>query len=399
MKFVEMYDIFIIKLYLFNREEIMYNIEEKEDVEMKKEIKCFGCGAIIQNENEKKIGYVPKSAMNKEEILCQRCFQLKNYHRLQKTSLTKDDFLNFLQQIGEKDCLVVYMIDLFDFSGSLIPGLMRHISYNDVFVLANKRDLLPKSVKEIKLEHWVRRQLKEEGIKPVDVMITSGKKNLHLDDIYDRIMELRKGRDVYVVGVTNVGKSTFINALLKHYANMKEQNLITVSEFPGTTLNFIEIPLDEHSTLYDTPGIINESQMTHMIPLNDLKFVIPQNELKPIGFQLESQQTLYFDGLARIDYVQGEKASFIAYFSKNLKIHRTKTQNADDLYRRHTNFQYEIKDIKEITDMKTYEFQLPKHKCDIVICGLGFISILSQGGKVRVKVPPHISVLIREAII
>ena len=34
-----------------------------------------------------------------------------------ETNLTKDDFLNILQTIGEKDCLVVYIIDLFDFNG------------------------------------------------------------------------------------------------------------------------------------------------------------------------------------------------------------------------------------------------------------------------------------------
>ena len=192
-----------------------------------KEIKrCYGCGAIIQSENEKHIGYVPKDATTKDHILCRRCFQLKNYHKLQTTSLTKDDFLNLLDHIGEKDCLVVYMIDLFDFEGSRIQGLLRHIGYNDVLVLANKRDLLPKSVKERKLEHWVRRRLKEEGMKPVDVIVTSGKKNMNMDKIYDAMMTYRKQRDIYVVGATNVGKSTFINALLKHYAQVEEQNLI-----------------------------------------------------------------------------------------------------------------------------------------------------------------------------
>lgn len=366
---------------------------------MNTEMKCFGCGAIIQNENEKHIGYVPKSAMNNEFILCQRCFQLKNYHKLQETSLTKDDFLKILQDIGEKDCLVVYIVDLFDFNGSLIQGLMRHISYNDVLVLANKRDLLPKSVKDRKLEHWVRRHLKEEGMKVLDVIITSGKKNLNLDTIYDAIQKYRHGRDVYVVGVTNVGKSTFINALLKHYAQLNDENLITVSEFPGTTLNLIEIPLDNHSTLYDTPGIINDSQMTHMISLKDIKKVIPQSELRPMVFQLQSQQTLYISGLARIDYIRGNQASFVAYFSKNLKIHRTKTIKADDLYNRHKTLQYEIEGIESIQQMKTYSLKIPQGKCDIVISGLGFITITSQGGYVDVKVPPKISVFIRESLI
>lgn len=366
---------------------------------MEEIMKCFGCGAVIQNENEKHIGYVPKNAMNKDKILCRRCFQLKNYHKLQETSLTKDDFLNILQQIGEKDCLVVYMIDLFDFNGSLIQGLMRHIAFNDVLVLANKRDVLPKSVKERKLEHWVRRQLKEEGIKPVDVIVTSGKKHLNLDMIYDAIMEHRQNRDVYVVGVTNVGKSTFINALLKHYADVENQNLITVSEFPGTTLNFIEIPLDAQTHLYDTPGIINESQMTHLLQPQDIKSVIPQSELKPMVYQLNCDQTLYFGGLARLDYIAGQQANFIAYFSKNLKIHRTKTMKADDLYNRHLTLQYEIEGIETIDQMKMYEFQLPKGKCDIVISGLGFITISSQGGKVKVMAPPRVNVMMREAII
>lgn len=366
---------------------------------MEKIKKCYGCGAIIQNDDEKHIGYVPKNAMSKEHILCQRCFQLKNYHKLQQTSLTKDDFLNLLDHIGEKDCLVVYMIDLFDFQGSMITGLLRHIGYNDVLVLANKRDILPKSVKERKLEHWVRRQLKQEGIKPVDVMITSSKKNLNMDKIYDAIMHYRQKRDVYIVGVTNVGKSTFVNALLKHYADIKEQNLITVSEFPGTTLDFIEIPLDQYSTLYDTPGIVNDNQITHWIAPQDLKKVIPQGELRPMGFQLSPQQTLYFDGLGRIDYLSGDQASFIAYFSRYLKIHRTKTEKADLLYDRHQTFAFEIKDIASIQDMRSYDLTLPKGKCDIVISGLGFVTIISQGGKVRVHVPHQVSVTIREAII
>lgn len=44
---------------------------------MTKEIRCFGCGAIIQSEDEKKIGFVPKNALEKDVILCKRCFRLK----------------------------------------------------------------------------------------------------------------------------------------------------------------------------------------------------------------------------------------------------------------------------------------------------------------------------------
>ena len=88
------------------------------------ELRCYGCGAIIQSEDEKKIGFVPKNALDRSQVLCKRCFRLKNYHQLQATNLSDDDFLEILNKIGEKDCLVVYLVDLFDFNGSLIQGFV-----------------------------------------------------------------------------------------------------------------------------------------------------------------------------------------------------------------------------------------------------------------------------------
>ena len=46
-------------------------------------------------------------------------FSFKNYHQLQATNLSDDDFLEILNKIGEKDCLVVYLVDLFDFNGEV----------------------------------------------------------------------------------------------------------------------------------------------------------------------------------------------------------------------------------------------------------------------------------------
>lgn len=209
------------------------------------------------------------------------------------------------------------MVDLFDYNGSLIQGLARHVNYNDLLVIGNKRDILPKSIKDTKIIHWLRRQLKLEGIKPVDVLLTSGKKNYHLDELMAMIDQYRKGRDVYVVGATNVGKSSLINALLKAYSNENE-NLITTSEFPGTTLDLIEIPLDEHSSIYDSPGIVNRHQIAHIVDEKELQNILPQSELRPVNYQLNSQQTLYFGGLARLDFITGERTSLVCYFPSKI---------------------------------------------------------------------------------
>ena len=362
------------------------------------EIRCYGCGALIQSDDEKKIGYVPKNALNRDEVLCRRCFKLKNYHQIQASNMTDDEFLAILNSIGEQDCLVVYLIDLFDFNGSLIQGLSRHINYNDLIVVGNKRDILPKSIKDNKIIHWLRRQLKLEGIKPLDVLLTSGKKNYHLDELMEMIDKYRKGRSVYVVGATNVGKSSLINSLLRAYSS-QTSNLITTSEFPGTTLDLIEIPLDDESSIFDSPGIVNRHQIAHLVDENVLQTILPQSELRPINFQLNDHQSLYFGGLARFDYLTGEKTSITCYFHRQLKIHRTKLEKADELYNRHLTLTPEPKDTLNIEDFKTYKFKLPEYKVDLVISGLGFVTINCANAQIEVKVPSDVGVFIREALI
>ena len=365
---------------------------------MNKDISCYGCGALIQSEEVKKIGYVPKAALDKETVLCQRCFRLNHYHDLQETTLTKDDFLNILQTIGEQNALIVYIIDIFDFNGSLIPGIQRHLLDNDIFVVANKRDVLPKSLKDKKITDWIRSQFKEYGLKPLDILLASAKKSYHLDTLMEKIELYRKNRDVYIVGVTNVGKSTLINSLLKHYSKQNE-HFITTSEFPGTTLNLIEIPLDDDTSLYDSPGIINEHQMAHYIKTSDLSLITPKGELKPKTYQLNSQQTLYFGGLARMDFISGEKTNFSCFFPLYLDIHRTKLENACQLYNRGKTLSPVIETITNIDEMTTHSFKIDDKKIDIVISGLGWISLKGNNQVIKIKAPKGVGVFLRRALV
>lgn len=366
---------------------------------MKEEIRCFGCGAIIQNKDINKIGYVPKLNNNKQHILCQRCFKLQHYHQLQQTNLTADDYLNILQEISKKDALIIYIVDLFDFNGSMIQGIQRHLMGKDLIIVGNKRDLLPKSCNETKITHWIYRQLKEYGIKPLNVLITSAKKNYHLDSLMDLIDTHRKNRDVYVVGTTNVGKSTLINAFLKAYASEIDLPLITTSEFPGTTLDLIEIPLDENHALYDSPGIMNHHQITHMLNPKDLKIVIPSVEVKQQIYQLNAKQTLYVGGLARLDFIEGEKTSFAGFFSNNLKIHRCKLENADKNYINDQITTPKANNAKKLENLKKHDFFIPEGKHDIVISGLGWFSLKGTRQHIRVFAPDGVGVFIRQSLI
>lgn len=137
--------------------------------------------------------------------------------------------MKLLHEVGDSDALVVNVVDIFDFNGSVIPGLPRFVSGNDVLLVGNKKDILPKSVKDSKVTQWLTERAHEEGLRPVDVILTSAQNHQAIKDLIEKIEKLRRGRDVYVVGVTNVGKSTLINAIIKEITG--EKDIITTSRF------------------------------------------------------------------------------------------------------------------------------------------------------------------------
>ena len=209
--------------------------------------------------------------LEKEEpVYCSTLIlDFRNYNELQPASLSDDDFLKMLSSIAEEDALVVYVVDLFDLYGSMISGLKRFIGDNLVLFVANKVDLYPKSVNRNRLKNWIERFAKEYGIRPVDTILVSANKRIQIDELLDKINEYRQGKDAYVVGVTNVGKSTLINKLIQSIGGTKD--VITTSQFPGTTLGQIDIPFDEDSSLIDTPGIIHRHQIAHYLAEKEVK--------------------------------------------------------------------------------------------------------------------------------
>lgn len=366
------------------------------------EILCIGCGATIQTTDKTGLGFTPQSALEKGletgEVYCQRCFRLRHYNEITDVQLTDDDFLKLLHEVGDSDALVVNVIDIFDFNGSVIPGLPRFVSGNDVLLVGNKKDILPKSVKPGKISQWLMERAHEEGLRPVDVVLTSAQNKYAIKEVIDKIEHYRKGRDVYVVGVTNVGKSTLINAIIQEITG--DQNVITTSRFPGTTLDKIEIPLDDGSYIYDTPGIIHRHQMSHYLTAKNLKYVSPKKEIKPKTYQLNPEQTLFLGGLGRFDFIAGEKQGFTAFFDNELKLHRTKLEGASDFYDKHLGTLLTPPNNKEKEDfpkLVQHVFTI-KDKTDLVISGLGWIRVTGTA-KVAVWAPEGVAVVTRKAII
>lgn len=362
---------------------------------------CIGCGTQIQTEDPKAPGFAPASAVEKsDEIICKRCFRLKNYNELQPVSLTDDDFLRILNGLGTQKGLIVKIVDIFDFNGSWLPGLHRFVGNNPVLLIANKVDLLPKSINPKKVVNWLRHEAKQLGLKPVDVLLVSAHKGTGVQEAMAKIDEYRDGEDVYVVGCTNVGKSTFINRIIKQATG--QGDIITTSYFPGTTLDMIEIPLDDEKAIFDTPGIINHHQMAHYIDPSELKYITPKKEIKPKTFQLNAEQTLFIGALARFDFIQGMRSNFTVHISNELNIHRTKLERADELYETHKGelLAPPSKEfIEQLPKLVRHEFSIKEGKTDIVFSGLGWITVQNPDVVIAAYAPEGVEVMLRPSLI
>ena len=66
--------------------------------------KCMGCGAILQNNDQNKDGFIDSL----DKSICERCFRLRNYGEYREVDLNNDDCLKIIKDIP-KDSLVVYL--------------------------------------------------------------------------------------------------------------------------------------------------------------------------------------------------------------------------------------------------------------------------------------------------
>ena len=101
---------------------------------------------------------------------------------------------------------------------------------------------------------------------------------------------VRKPR-VAFVGRSDAGKSTLINKLLKNYSTSDRE--LTISPLPSTTLNTVEIEINEYLTLIDTPGLVDSGSIVNYISEDEFKKISPRKEIKPKTFQVKKGQSIY----------------------------------------------------------------------------------------------------------
>ena len=305
--------------------------------------KCTGCGVQLQTNNICELGYT-KDIKN---CLCERCFRVKNYNEYRKVTKENSDFIDILNEICLSGDLVILVVDLFNIKDF---NIIKKYIKNNILLVLTKKDIMP-NVYDEKLKKY----FDNIDLNMIDMEVISSKKNYNFDSLYYKINKYKLSNNVYVLGYTNAGKSTMINKILYDYSDNKVE--ITTSNLPNTTLDMINIKVNDNLNLIDTPGLLSNGDIINYVGNKLVNRIIPQKKIKPLSYNIRINQIFIIEDIFRLDINKGN--SIVFYISNELKINRI--YNKSD----------------KLNELEKKEIIVSDYS-DIVIEGLGFIKIMKK---------------------
>jgi len=236
-----------------------------------------------------------------------------------------------------EDAVVVLCVDAVNHQGTLVRKLRNYVGGNPVLLAVTRCDLLPDYVgrnmsprRKERIERFFEKQAEE--LRPAGVYLCSVDDDGDRDGIgfgFDGARELSgdllrylDGRDPFVVGAANIGKSTLTDRLIDdiiedhaadamdRYRSQRErrdskmsererkkmrykprtdreknhsryaavqQSRVTKSSLPGTTLQNVRVPCfaDHTQALWDTPGLLLDPSLSHF-PIRNFRRIKAQ---------------------------------------------------------------------------------------------------------------------------
>jgi len=377
--------------------------------------------SLLGDEAGKEDGTSDTEAPEPPATICQRCHtmrhKLKDFKDVLRSGWSNNDvlqperFRTLLEPLHRTPCCVVMFVDLFDFHGSMLRDLAEIAGRNPVLIVVNKADLLPPDVDLARIRRWVWSECKRLNLRQLresDIHLVSCKTGFGITALLGAMRTYSQTDPVYIVGAANVGKSSFINALVSDGSTRRRgavaPQLVTASLVPGTTLGFLRVEL-RNLTLYDTPGIVMPHQLTSVLNLAEMKAVIPSKPIKPITLRVgPAQCVLVGAGLAQVEVLEGRTILLTFFVAPPVTLHLCKAERVPELVERHSGGllspPFDAERGKQLlADTQSYEFEVVAEgrempaAVDLTIGGLGWIAVGGYGAcRIRLTVPRGVQV-------
>ena len=303
---------------------------------VKRVLRCYHCGAILQTEDPEEPGYITKSVIEgKKQVLipyCNKCYEsMITLNGSVLDQQVDNDILKVLDDAVATDALIVWVVDLFSFNGTLNPDLIKKLRKQKVWVVGTKRDLFPRNIKNEVFARYIDERFTEAGLKPAAIRLVGAGDGQDAADLFNELNVAREAHDIYMIGKITSGKTSLINKFLKVYEN-KSKRQINSQVYEGTSVKVLEIPLSRSSSLYELPGLSQNASAIGLVEKGVLQYIVPKKQVKVSPKIMATGDTLIVGALAAFTVIEGKPSTFRLFTAEGVESRKIATKDANKVF-------------------------------------------------------------------
>ena len=367
----------------------------------KRVLRCYHCGAILQCDNPDEKGYIVPESLNRatpiQIIYCDKCFEtMKAFNNSELAQDIDQEVLKILDDAFATDAYIFWVVDLFSFNGMLSPEIANKVKKLKLSVIGTKRDLFSKNVTDESLINYLTERFNAYGIKPNSIRLIGSSSKFDPKEYIDAMNKARQGHDVYMIGNLTSGKTSIINRALKGFENKTNRQIKTI-KYPGTSVDVLEIPLSRSSFFYELPGISQDTSVVNKLEKEAAKLITPKKEIKVTTKGMGPGDALMVGSIAAFEMIKGKSTNFKLFTAEAVETKKVSLKKLDDAIKEN-NIRRSVRPVSERLisfhdyDMFEYAMENDKKWHDIAIEGLGWLSFVSQGQILRVRLPKGVAI-------